>query len=59
MKKIPELLATLGIILLLLALVGRFLGNPARVAYIRITTVVLFANTAFLLAILSKLLEKK
>jgi hypothetical protein len=59
MKVISNVLLLLGVLLLLLAVAGGLSANPSRVFNIKITTAVLFANTFFLLAILSKQCDKK
>jgi hypothetical protein len=58
MKIAQNVLLGIGVLLLVLAMAGGFSANPSRVFNIKITTVVLFANTAFLLAIIAKLFEK-
>jgi hypothetical protein len=52
-------LIVVGLLLLFVALVGRFSGNPGLVKGLRIMNVIICANTMLLLAILVKLLEKK
>ena len=59
MKNAPYFLSGIGILLLFVAVAGILSANPSRVDHIKVTTVVLGADTLFLLAILSKLLEKK
>jgi uncharacterized membrane protein len=59
MKMLPNILAVIGLLLLLVTLVGKFAGNPNTVMHYKLTSIVLLANTAFLLAILAKLSEKK
>lgn len=59
MKNVLYVLLGLGILLLLVAVVGRFVGNPGLVKGFKVVNVILVANTMFLLAILAKLFEKK
>jgi len=62
MKAIPKILVGIGLLMLIVAIAGIFSGNPSRVDHIKVTTVVLGADTLFLLAILGKLFcccEKK
>ena len=49
----------LGFILLAGVFVARFMGRPGAIMGFRLLTLVIFSNTAFLLAILLKLCEKK
>lgn len=58
MKIIPKVLIGIGILMLIVAVAGIFSANPSRVFHIKITTVVLGADTLLLLAILAKLFEK-
>lgn len=55
MKMVPKILAAIGLLMLVVALAGVFSANPSRVDHIKVTTIVLGANTLFLLAILGKL----
>jgi len=59
MKQLPNVLLAIGVILLLLAAVGRFVGNPYRVLDLKVVTMILLGNTAVLLAVAAKLFEKK
>jgi hypothetical protein len=51
MKKLPHVLSAIGLLLLLAAVAGAVIGNPSRVISFKVTTVILAANTVFLLAI--------
>ena len=58
MKAISNVLAIVGIVLAIYAVVGRFVGTPTislGIAFFRTTTVLLVSNTLLLLAILLKL----
>ena len=59
MKIAFNILFVVGVLLLLVAIAGIFSANPSRVLNIKITSMVLFANTAFLLVILMKMFDKK
>jgi hypothetical protein len=59
MNKLPQLFIVLGALCLIAALVGRYLSQNYMLFGIRALTYILGANTAFLLAILAKLFEKK
>ncbi len=59
MKAAANILMVLGLLLLLFAAVGRFMGQPGFVLGIKVISVITVANTLFMLAILSKLSEKK
>jgi len=59
MKMMPNILAGIGILMLIVAAAGIFSANPSRVDHIKVTTIVLGANTFFLLAIFKKLCDKK
>jgi hypothetical protein len=59
MKVMPNVLTGIGIVMLVVAVAGIFSANPSRVDHIKVTTVVLGADTLFLLAILAKLFDKK
>jgi hypothetical protein len=59
MKALPNVLAGVGILMLVVAVAGIFSANPSRVDHIKVTTIVLGANTFFLLAILGRLNCKK
>jgi hypothetical protein len=58
-KMISNVLAGIGVLMLIVAAAGVFSKNPSRVDHIKVTTVILGANTVFLLAILGKLCDKK
>ena len=59
MKTLSTILVVVGVVLLLVAVVGGVSANPSRVFHIKISSVILVANTAFLLAILAKMCDKK
>ncbi|MCX5700569.1 MAG: hypothetical protein NTZ63_03420 [Candidatus Omnitrophica bacterium] len=59
MKKLPMVLLGAGVILLVGAVVGRFVGNPRTFMGVKILTTITLANTVLLLAIAAKLFEKK
>ncbi|MDD2689916.1 MAG: hypothetical protein PHT41_07195 [Candidatus Omnitrophica bacterium] len=59
MKVVAKILTILGLLTLVFALLGRFLGQPGFVLGIRIISVITIANTLFMMAILIKLSEKK
>ncbi|MFH1478726.1 MAG: hypothetical protein ABIG92_02995 [Candidatus Omnitrophota bacterium] len=59
MKKLPNILLAIGIILFALAIVGKFTGNPVRVLHYKIVSMIAVSNTILLLAIAAKLFEKK
>lgn len=59
MKAAAKILTILGLLTIVLAVLGRFLGQPGFVLGIRIISVITIANTLFILAILTKLSEKK
>jgi hypothetical protein len=60
MKTLASFLVTLGLLLLAVALASRFvLGKPFSLLGVRAMTLIVLANTSFLLAALLKLFEKK
>lgn len=59
MKMIPGILVVLGLIALVIAAIGRIIGNPHLVMGLTVVGVLLVANTLFTMAILAKLFEKK
>jgi hypothetical protein len=59
MKIITNILIILGVLLLIIAGLGKFLGRPHLAQGVRLISLIILANTAFLIAILIKLTEKK
>lgn len=59
MKSLTYVLIAVGFLLLVIAVVGRFVGQPHIVMGVAPKTVIEVANSAFAIAILSKLFEKK
>ncbi len=59
MKGMPTLLVMLGVIVLFVALLSRFMGPHTQVMGIRNFSFLVLSNTIFSLAILAKLFEKK
>ena len=59
MKWLSNSLAIIGLVILAFATIGRFSGNPGAVIGMKIMSLMLLANTMFLLAILVKDLGKK
>jgi hypothetical protein len=60
MKTLSNILIALGLLLLLNAAVSRlFIGRPFALLGVRALSLIVLANTAFLLAILIKFCEKK
>ncbi len=59
MKALGNILVIGGLLLLLGAVLGRFIGDPRKFLGIYVASLMLLSNTAFLLAILVKLPEKK
>ena len=59
MKALSVILGIVGILMLLVAVLGRFKGDPGIVVGVQVTNIILVANTMLLLAVLVKLFEKK
>lgn len=59
MKAVANILMVAGLLLLLFALVGRFLGHPGFILGIKVISVIIVANTLLMLAVLAKVSEKK
>lgn len=59
MRIIANTLILLGVLLLIISGVGKLLGRPHLVLGLRLISMITLANTAFLIAILIKLTEKK
>ena len=59
MKIVSNGLIAVGVLALVVAVAGIFSANPSRVDHIKVTTVVLGADTLFLLAIIIKLCCKE
>jgi hypothetical protein len=58
-KILTNTLAVLGLIVLLVAIGGRLIGNPSLVYGLRVINVIIVANTLLLLAVLNKLILEK
>lgn len=59
MKVLEKILVLIGLGILLLAALGKIFGRPQSAVGIKIISLIIVANTVFLLAILAKLCEKK
>ena len=59
MKTLEKVLLVAGLILLALAAFSKLFGRPQIAMGVRIISLIILANTCFLLAILSKICEKK
>lgn len=59
MKMLSNILVVIGLVLLVIAVVGKFIGDPHMVIHMRLVTVIVVANTALLLAIITRCTEKK
>ncbi len=59
MKALSSILTVIGVLLLVIVALGRFRDDPYTAFKIRIATILVAANTAFILAVLTKLSEKK
>ncbi len=59
MKALEKVLLVVGLILLVLAAYSKFFGRPQITMGVRIISLIILANTCFLLAVLSKICEKK
>jgi len=59
MKNMPYLLAAIAAVVLILAALGKLIGDPHVAFGFAVQNVVLAANTLLSLAILCKLFEKK
>jgi len=59
MKALSAILSIVGILILLVAVFGRFKGDPGMVVGVQVMNMILVANTVLLLAVLVKLFEKK
>ena len=59
MKKIGNLLVALGVLLLVLAIGGKFVGKPGVVIGFKVMNIIMLANTALLFAVLVKVSGKK
>lgn len=60
MKKASNLLVALGLVVLVVAAISRFIiGQPFLLLGVRALSLIAIANTTFLLALILKLSEKK
>jgi hypothetical protein len=59
MKKIGLILVSAGVLLLILAIGGKFVGKPGIVLGFKVMNIILLANTVLLLALVAKTFEKK
>jgi hypothetical protein len=59
MKKLAGILIILGLVFVITAIIGRYVGSPYNVLGFMPFEFVIFASALFLLAILIKLFEKK
>ena len=59
MKALEKLLLVVGLLLLALAAYSKLFGRPQIAMGVRIISLIILANTCFILAMLSKLCEKK
>jgi len=59
MKKLVNLLVVIGILLLVLAMGGKFIGKPGIVMGFKVMNIIVLANSALLLALIAKTAEKK
>lgn len=59
MKGLANALVVLGLLLLTGSVVGKAIGDPTSFIGRKVLTLLMFSNTAFLLAIVAKLSEKK
>ncbi|MDD2752810.1 MAG: hypothetical protein PHN59_06725 [Candidatus Omnitrophica bacterium] len=59
MKTLEKVLLVAGLILLALAAFSKLFGRPQIAMGVRIISLIILANTCFLLAVLSKICEKK
>ena len=64
MKKVSCILAIIGILVVLLAIIGRYIDNNTITVFgifpkMKATTVLLIGNTVFLLSIISKLWSRE
>ena len=59
MRLLEKCLVVLGFLLLIIAALNKLFGRPHIASGVRLISLIILANTAFLLAILSKFCEKK
>ncbi len=59
MKNAATILIAIGLLLLAASVVGRFVGDPGFFYGRKVISLLLASNTAFVLAVLAKLYEKK
>jgi hypothetical protein len=59
MKKVPVIVALVGLVLVVISLVGKYHGIPGYFMGVRTMNILSYANTVLLLAIFLKLIEKK
>jgi hypothetical protein len=59
MKILSGIFAVIGVLLLIIVIIGKLVGHPGIFLGVRLLSLLVLSNTAFLSAILIKIFEKK